>query len=134
MELYGLPLLESLAALSLDSRAEVRQRAVGVLFELLSVHAGPLTPSFWRRVTHRVLLPLFDLDHAAAATAASPAGADSAQVRRPYPNPIPISNPSPFLLALHHPRRRRLRSFTGWRGQRTGSTAPQLHHPTACVS
>ncbi|XP_020257824.1 brefeldin A-inhibited guanine nucleotide-exchange protein 5 isoform X3 [Asparagus officinalis] len=59
-EHYWFPMLAGLSDLSLDSRSEVRNCALEVLFDLLNERGHKFSSAFWENIFHRVLFPLFD--------------------------------------------------------------------------
>lgn len=59
-EHYWFPMLAGLSDLTLDSRLEVRNCALEVLFDLLNVRGLKFSSSFWENIFHRVLFPIFD--------------------------------------------------------------------------
>lgn len=59
-EYYWFPMLAGLSDLTLDSRSEVRNCALEVLFDLLNERGHKFSSAFWESIFHRVLFPLFD--------------------------------------------------------------------------
>ncbi|KAF7836855.1 brefeldin A-inhibited guanine nucleotide-exchange protein 5 [Senna tora] len=59
-EYFWFPMLAGLSDLTSDPRAEVRSCAVEVLFDLLNERGSKFSSSFWDRIFHRVLFPIFD--------------------------------------------------------------------------
>uniref|UniRef100_A0A1D1YN54 Brefeldin A-inhibited guanine nucleotide-exchange protein 2 n=1 Tax=Anthurium amnicola TaxID=1678845 RepID=A0A1D1YN54_9ARAE len=59
-EHYWFPMLAGLSDLTLDSRGEVRNCALEVLFDLLNERGHKFSSSFWESIFHRVLFPIFD--------------------------------------------------------------------------
>lgn len=59
-EHYWFPMLAGLSDLTLDSRAEVRNCALEVLFDLLNERGHSFSPIFWESIFDRVLFPIFD--------------------------------------------------------------------------
>ncbi|KAK8952793.1 Brefeldin A-inhibited guanine nucleotide-exchange protein 5 [Platanthera guangdongensis] len=59
-EHYWFPMLAGLSDLTLDSRAEVRNCALEVLFDLLNERGHKFSPVFWESIFDRVLFPIFD--------------------------------------------------------------------------
>lgn len=59
-EHYWFPMLAGLSDLTLDSRVEVRNCALEVLFDLLNERGRKFSSAFWENVFHRVLFPIFD--------------------------------------------------------------------------
>ncbi|KAK9274482.1 hypothetical protein L1049_021730 [Liquidambar formosana] len=59
-EHYWFPMLAGLSDLTSDPRAEVRNCALEVLFDLLNERGSKFSSSFWESIFHRVLFPIFD--------------------------------------------------------------------------
>ncbi|XP_074575032.1 brefeldin A-inhibited guanine nucleotide-exchange protein 5 [Curcuma longa] len=59
-EHYWFPMLAGLSDLTLDSRLEVRNCALEVLFDLLNERGRKFSSAFWESIFHRVLFPIFD--------------------------------------------------------------------------
>ncbi|XP_073005233.1 brefeldin A-inhibited guanine nucleotide-exchange protein 5 [Typha latifolia] len=59
-EFYWFPMLAGLSDLTLDSRSEVRNCALEVLFDLLNERGHKFSSAFWESIFHRVLFPIFD--------------------------------------------------------------------------
>ncbi|URD90555.1 hypothetical protein MUK42_27967 [Musa troglodytarum] len=59
-EHYWFPMLAGLSDLTLDSRLEVRNCALEVLFDLLNERGRKFSSAFWEGIFHRVLFPIFD--------------------------------------------------------------------------
>ncbi|EPS63520.1 hypothetical protein M569_11264, partial [Genlisea aurea] len=59
-EKYWYPMLTGLSGLTSDSRSEVRNCAVDVLFDLINERGSKFSPSFWETIFQRALFPLFD--------------------------------------------------------------------------
>lgn len=59
-EYYWFPMLAGLSDLTSDARPEVRSCALEVLFDLLNERGSKFSSSFWERIFHRVLFPIFD--------------------------------------------------------------------------
>ncbi|CAA6658725.1 unnamed protein product [Spirodela intermedia] len=59
-EHYWFPMLAGLSDLTLDFRAEVRNCALEVLFDLLNERGHKFSSAFWESIFHRVLFPIFD--------------------------------------------------------------------------
>ncbi|XP_047972872.1 brefeldin A-inhibited guanine nucleotide-exchange protein 5 [Salvia hispanica] len=59
-EHYWFPMLAGLSDLTSDPRAEVRNCALEVLFDLLNERGSKFSSSFWENIFHRVLFPIFD--------------------------------------------------------------------------
>ncbi|KAG8380375.1 hypothetical protein BUALT_Bualt06G0008900 [Buddleja alternifolia] len=59
-EHYWFPMLASLSDLASDPRAEVRNCALEVLFDLLNERGSKFSSSFWENIFQRVLFPIFD--------------------------------------------------------------------------
>ncbi|XP_021597943.1 brefeldin A-inhibited guanine nucleotide-exchange protein 5 isoform X2 [Manihot esculenta] len=59
-EYYWFPMLAGLSVLTSDARPEVRSCALEVLFDLLNERGSKFSSSFWERIFHRVLFPIFD--------------------------------------------------------------------------
>lgn len=59
-EHYWFPMLAGLSDLTSDPRAEVRNCALEVLFDLLNERGSKFTSSFWESIFRRVLFPIFD--------------------------------------------------------------------------
>lgn len=59
-EHYWFPMLAGLSDLTLDSRLEVRNCALEVLFDLLNERGHKFSSTFWESIFHRVLFPIFD--------------------------------------------------------------------------
>ncbi|CAA2998750.1 brefeldin A-inhibited guanine nucleotide-exchange 5 [Olea europaea subsp. europaea] len=59
-EHYWFPMLAGLSDLTSDPRAEVRNCALEVLFDLLNERGSKFSSSFWENVFQRVLFPIFD--------------------------------------------------------------------------
>ncbi|XP_057520110.1 brefeldin A-inhibited guanine nucleotide-exchange protein 5 [Amaranthus tricolor] len=59
-EHYWFPMLAGLSDLTSDPRAEVRNCALEVLFDLLNERGNKFSPSFWESIFRRVLFPIFD--------------------------------------------------------------------------
>ncbi|XP_051140030.1 brefeldin A-inhibited guanine nucleotide-exchange protein 5-like isoform X2 [Andrographis paniculata] len=59
-ERYWFPMLAALSDLTTDSRSEVRNCAVEVLFDMLNERGSKFSPSFWEKVFQQVLFPIFD--------------------------------------------------------------------------
>ncbi|XP_020095997.1 brefeldin A-inhibited guanine nucleotide-exchange protein 5 [Ananas comosus] len=59
-EHYWFPMLAGLSDLTLDSRSEVRNCALEVLFDLLNERGHKFSSAFWESIFHRVLFPIFD--------------------------------------------------------------------------
>ncbi|XP_021732781.1 brefeldin A-inhibited guanine nucleotide-exchange protein 5-like [Chenopodium quinoa] len=69
-EHYWFPMLAGLSDLTSDPRAEVRNCALEVLFDLLNERGSKFSPSFWESIFRRVLFPIFDhVRHAGKETA-----------------------------------------------------------------
>lgn len=69
-EHYWFPMLAGLSDLTSDPRAEVRNCALEVLFDLLNERGSKFSPSFWESIFRRVLFPIFDhVRHAGKGTA-----------------------------------------------------------------
>ncbi|KAJ4951655.1 hypothetical protein NE237_028487 [Protea cynaroides] len=59
-EHYWFPMLAGLSDLTSDPRAEVRNCALEVLFDLLNERGHKFSSAFWESIFHRVLFPIFD--------------------------------------------------------------------------
>ncbi|GAB2263622.1 hypothetical protein Droror1_Dr00025756 [Drosera rotundifolia] len=59
-EHYWFPMLAGLSELTSDPRAEVRNCALEVLFDLLNEKGSKFSSSFWEIIFRRVLFPIFD--------------------------------------------------------------------------
>ncbi|XP_073128744.1 brefeldin A-inhibited guanine nucleotide-exchange protein 5 [Henckelia pumila] len=59
-EHYWFPMLAGLSDLTSDSRPEVRNCALEVLFDLLNERGSKFSSSFWENIFQRVLFPIFD--------------------------------------------------------------------------
>lgn len=59
-EHYWFPMLAGLSDLTLDSRSEVRNCALEVLFDLLNERGHKFSSAFWESIFDRVLFPIFD--------------------------------------------------------------------------
>ncbi|KAL2249198.1 UNVERIFIED_CONTAM: Brefeldin A-inhibited guanine nucleotide-exchange protein 5, partial [Sesamum indicum] len=59
-EHYWFPMLAGLSDLTSDPRAEVRNCALEVLFDLLNERGSKFSTSFWENIFQRVLFPIFD--------------------------------------------------------------------------
>ncbi|KAH9621241.1 hypothetical protein KSS87_019631 [Heliosperma pusillum] len=59
-EHYWFPMLAGLSDLTSDSRVEVRNCALEVLFDLLNERGSKFSPTFWESIFRRVLFPIFD--------------------------------------------------------------------------
>ncbi|KAK9137313.1 hypothetical protein Sjap_007907 [Stephania japonica] len=59
-EHYWFPMLAGLSDLTSDPRAEVRNCALEVLFDLLNERGRKFSSAFWESIFHRVLFPIFD--------------------------------------------------------------------------
>ncbi|GAB4845824.1 Brefeldin A-inhibited guanine nucleotide-exchange protein 5 [Ancistrocladus abbreviatus] len=59
-EHYWYPMLAGLSDLTSDPRAEVRNCALEVLFDLLNERGSKFSSSFWESIFRRVLFPIFD--------------------------------------------------------------------------
>ncbi|KAL0926627.1 hypothetical protein M5K25_002866 [Dendrobium thyrsiflorum] len=59
-EHYWFPMLAGLSDLTLDSRSEVRNCALEVLFDLLNERGRKFSSAFWESIFDRVLFPIFD--------------------------------------------------------------------------
>ncbi|KAL5698618.1 Brefeldin A-inhibited guanine nucleotide-exchange protein 5 [Ranunculus cassubicifolius] len=59
-EHYWFPMLAGLSDLTSDPRAEVRNCALEVLFDLLNERGHKFSSTFWESIFHRVLFPIFD--------------------------------------------------------------------------
>ncbi|KAL6565308.1 hypothetical protein OROGR_002259 [Orobanche gracilis] len=59
-EHYWFPMLAGLSDLTSDSRSEVRNCALEVLFDLLNERGSSFSSSFWENIFRRVLFPIFD--------------------------------------------------------------------------
>lgn len=59
-EHYWFPMLAGLSDLTLDSRVEVRNCALEVLFDLLNERGHKFSSGFWENIFVRILFPLFD--------------------------------------------------------------------------
>ena len=59
-EHYWFPMLAGLSDLTSDTRAEVRNCALEVLFDLLNERGNKFSSSFWESIFRRVLFPIFD--------------------------------------------------------------------------
>ncbi|KAL2555467.1 HOPM interactor 7 [Forsythia ovata] len=59
-EHYWFPMLAGLSDLTSDPRAEVRNCALEVLFDLLNERGSKFSSSFWENIFQRVLFPIFD--------------------------------------------------------------------------
>lgn len=59
-EHYWFPMLAGLSDLTSNSRPEVRNCALEVLFDLLNERGSRFSASFWESIFHRVLFPIFD--------------------------------------------------------------------------
>lgn len=59
-EHYWFPMLAGLSDLTSDSRPEVRNCALEVLFDLLNERGSKFSSSFWENIFQQVLFPIFD--------------------------------------------------------------------------
>ncbi|KAL8122263.1 hypothetical protein AgCh_018854 [Apium graveolens] len=59
-EHYWFPMLAGLSDLTSNPRPEVRNCALEVLFDLLNERGSKFSSSFWEKIFHRVLFPIFD--------------------------------------------------------------------------
>uniref|UniRef100_A0A0K8R4C3 Putative guanine nucleotide exchange factor n=1 Tax=Ixodes ricinus TaxID=34613 RepID=A0A0K8R4C3_IXORI len=59
-EHYWFPMLAGLSDLTSDSRSEVRNCALEVLFDLLNERGSKFSSSLWENIFRRVLFPIFD--------------------------------------------------------------------------
>ncbi|KAL6516751.1 Brefeldin A-inhibited guanine nucleotide-exchange protein 5 [Orobanche hederae] len=59
-EHYWFPMLAGLSDLTSDSRSEVSNCALEVLFDLLNERGNSFSSSFWENIFRRVLFPIFD--------------------------------------------------------------------------
>ncbi|GFP95753.1 brefeldin a-inhibited guanine nucleotide-exchange protein 5 [Phtheirospermum japonicum] len=59
-EYYWFPMLAGLSDLTSDSRSEVRNCALEVLFDLLNERGSKFSSTFWENIFRRVLFPIFD--------------------------------------------------------------------------
>ncbi|KAL1193725.1 Brefeldin A-inhibited guanine nucleotide-exchange protein 5 [Cardamine amara subsp. amara] len=59
-EHYWYPMLAGLSDLTSDFRAEVRNCALEVLFDLLNERGKKFSTPFWESIFHRILFPIFD--------------------------------------------------------------------------
>ncbi|KAL6545251.1 Brefeldin A-inhibited guanine nucleotide-exchange protein 5 [Orobanche gracilis] len=59
-ERYWFPMLAGLSDLTSDSRSEVSNCALEVLFDLLNERGSSFSSSFWENIFRRVLFPIFD--------------------------------------------------------------------------
>ncbi|KAL2937664.1 Brefeldin A-inhibited guanine nucleotide-exchange protein 5 [Bienertia sinuspersici] len=59
-EHYWFPMLAGLSDLTSDPRAEVRNCALEVLFDLLNERGNKFSQTFWESIFRRVLFPIFD--------------------------------------------------------------------------
>ncbi|KAF8388657.1 hypothetical protein HHK36_025337 [Tetracentron sinense] len=59
-EHYWFPMLAGLSDLTSDPRAEVRNCALEVLFDLLNERGHKFSSAFWESIFHRILFPIFD--------------------------------------------------------------------------
>ncbi|EOA23306.1 hypothetical protein CARUB_v10019080mg [Capsella rubella] len=59
-EHYWFPMLAGLSDLTSDFRAEVRNCALEVLFDLLNERGKKFSTPFWESIFHRILFPIFD--------------------------------------------------------------------------
>ncbi|XP_051121206.1 brefeldin A-inhibited guanine nucleotide-exchange protein 5 isoform X2 [Andrographis paniculata] len=59
-EHYWFPMLAGLSDLTSDPRAEVRNCALEVLFDLLNERGSKFSSSFWENIFQQVLFPIFD--------------------------------------------------------------------------
>ncbi|XP_059634656.1 brefeldin A-inhibited guanine nucleotide-exchange protein 5 isoform X2 [Cornus florida] len=59
-EHYWFPMLAGLSDLTSDSRLEVRNCALEVLFDLLNERGSKFSTAFWENIFYRVLFPIFD--------------------------------------------------------------------------
>lgn len=59
-EHYWFPMLAGLSDLTSDTRDEVRNCALEVLFDLLNERGNKFSSSFWESIFRRVLFPIFD--------------------------------------------------------------------------
>ncbi|KAL3654009.1 Brefeldin A-inhibited guanine nucleotide-exchange protein 5 [Castilleja foliolosa] len=59
-EYYWFPMLAGLSDLTSDSRSEVSNCALEVLFDLLNERGSKFSSSFWESIFRRVLFPIFD--------------------------------------------------------------------------
>ncbi|CAI9767436.1 unnamed protein product [Fraxinus pennsylvanica] len=59
-EHYWFPMLAGLSDLTSDPRAEVRNCALEVLFDLLNERGAKFSSSFWENIFQRILFPIFD--------------------------------------------------------------------------
>ena len=57
---FWFPLLAGLSELTFDTREEIRQTSLEVLFDILDYHGSTFTIDFWVRIFNSILFPIFD--------------------------------------------------------------------------